>query len=113
MTKNGAAWLLAIGVGLGLVQPAYAWQSGVICNPDRASLNLVSYGWWGIQNDSTTSSARVYCSDGTGASNVFNTREDVVVGVYDRDPIANVCCTAKLQDVFGRPVSRVVSIRVV
>jgi hypothetical protein len=96
---------LMTALGLCLAEPAFAYQSGVVCNPARTDADKVNYSQWGVHNESGTAPAQVFCSDSGLGSVPSYLRQFLLVGVYDRDPNSNVCCTAFLEGPDGTPYS--------
>ena len=93
MKRASIGFLMALGVSTAVGPSAYATQivsSGASCNPQKADVGKVSYtSQFGAQNDSTTSTARVFCpvvGEFTGPFG-FN------ILVRDRSATADISCT--------------------
>jgi len=75
------------------------WSQNGTCQPaTTADASLISYSHYGIQNNSTTTTANVACGTVHPASvTVF----EVLMNAYDRNTSSNLCCTAYASDIDG------------
>ncbi len=76
--------------------------NGNSCQPTAQSRASVDVSEWGVQNNSTSTSARVHCPI------VYSLQKNapyvVAVDVYDRHPTENIVCTLRGQESDGRTV---------
>ena len=95
MKRASIEFLMALGVSAAIGPSAYAATEilqlpGASCNPQKADVGKVSYtSQFGAQNDSTTSTARVFCPLVAQFAGPF----DVNLFVRDRSATADVSCT--------------------
>ncbi len=92
MKSPSMAAVLVLALGALPARATQVGSSGSICNPQKADVSKISYSaQFGATNDSTSSTARVFCPVTNLLTNPFN----FVVVVRDRNPNdnANVSCT--------------------
>jgi hypothetical protein len=99
MKRLCVGWVLALGVNAVMSLPAQAreiFSSGATCNPQKSDTGKVSYNsQFGATNDSTSSTAQVFCT----VVSEFTAVSDFNVLVRDRNSTANVSCTVTMTNV--------------
>ena len=90
-------------LGVLMLQPASARQSGVMCNTNSADSQFIQYGQYGVDNTDSVNYHKVYCSDGSPPS---SGSAGIAVGLYDRNRgPGDFCCTGLLLDTSGNAIS--------